>query len=97
MLPKLPVPSLGSTLEKYINSLKPIILPEQFENTKKLVVEFGKKGGEGEFLQKQLEEYARTKDNWVGLVAQGSNLFSTYIRRSRFYFENVKTVKLKVL
>ncbi|XP_077870512.1 choline O-acetyltransferase-like [Saccoglossus kowalevskii] len=64
-LPKLPVPPLNATLEKYLQILKPILSVEQYENSRKIVEEFGRAGGEGERLQQKLLEYAETKRNWV--------------------------------
>jgi len=64
-LPKLPVPDLKRTLEKYTELIQPILTPAQYAKTKDVVKEFGKPGGEGETLQNKLREYAETKDNWV--------------------------------
>lgn len=64
-LPKLPVPDLKRTLEKYTELIQPILTPAQYAKTKDVVKEFGKPGGEGELLQIKLREYAETKDNWV--------------------------------
>ena len=64
-MPKLPVPELSSTLQLYLESIKAICSKEQYEKTKKIVEEFKKPGGEGEYLQKKLQERADVKDNWV--------------------------------
>ncbi|XP_070545343.1 choline O-acetyltransferase-like isoform X2 [Ptychodera flava] len=64
-LPKLPVPPLMPTLEKYLNILKPVVSEEQYRRTSQIVEEFGKSGGEGERLQEKLLEYAETQTNWV--------------------------------
>ncbi|CAC5389476.1 CHAT [Mytilus coruscus] len=64
-LPKLPVPDLSRTLEKYIEIIQPILTPSQYAKTKDIVRDFGKLGGEGEFLQTKLKEYSETKDNWA--------------------------------
>ncbi|XP_052069853.1 choline O-acetyltransferase-like [Mytilus californianus] len=64
-LPKLPVPDLSRTLEKYIEITQPILTPSQYAKTKDIVRDFGKLGGEGEFLQTKLKEYSETKDNWA--------------------------------
>ncbi|XP_074647611.1 choline O-acetyltransferase-like [Tubulanus polymorphus] len=64
-LPKLPVPDLNSTLDKYLQVLQPVLSEEEYERTKKIVDEFGREGGEGEILQEQLKKFAETKDNWV--------------------------------
>jgi carnitine O-acetyltransferase len=66
-LPKLPVPTLEETAERYLKSVEPIITPKEFENTKAVVQGFIKPGGIGQALQKNL--VARREDpnvkNWM--------------------------------
>lgn len=45
--------------------VKPIVEDKQYNVTKQIVAEFGRKGGDGEYLQEKLKTYAETKDNWV--------------------------------
>lgn len=71
-LPKLPVPDLRETLDKYLQCVRPTVSAEQYEQTCRLVAEFGQKDGLGEYLQRKLVEYAETKDNWVRIVAQNA-------------------------
>ncbi|XP_071829929.1 choline O-acetyltransferase-like isoform X1 [Apostichopus japonicus] len=63
-LPKLPVPPLKQSLNKYLRSLKPIISTEQYERTRAIVHEFGRDGGNGELLQQKLLEYVEKTTNW---------------------------------
>ena len=39
-LPKLPVPSVAGTLERYMHSMKPLLTPEEFDDMEKLAKEF---------------------------------------------------------
>ncbi|KAK3595681.1 hypothetical protein CHS0354_026899 [Potamilus streckersoni] len=65
LLPKLPIPDLHLTLQNYLDILTPILTPEQFQRTKRIVEDFGKLDGLGEFLQKKLKKVAETKENWA--------------------------------
>ena len=64
-LPKLPVPELRSSLEKYLRCVMPIVSEEIYKKTEAIVQEFGKPGGLGEKLQEILLKIAEEKDNWV--------------------------------
>lgn len=43
----------------------PIVSEEAYDNTQRVVNEFGRHGGLGEKLQSILQDIAQTKDNWV--------------------------------
>uniref|UniRef100_A0A674K108 Carnitine O-acetyltransferase-like n=1 Tax=Terrapene triunguis TaxID=2587831 RepID=A0A674K108_9SAUR len=64
-LPRQPVPPLAQTLERYLRSLEVLVTPEELEETRELVQEFGAPGGEGERLQAQLERRAARMENWL--------------------------------
>jgi len=64
-LPRLPVPPLQQSLKKYLKAIQPIVNDMEYQKTKEIVKLFGKKDGEGEKLQKALEERAKTHDSWV--------------------------------
>ena len=64
-LPRLPVPPLQQSLQKYLKAVRPLINDEEFEKTSKEVEEFGKENGIGEQLQEMLKKRAKLQDNWV--------------------------------
>ncbi len=65
VLPKLPLPDLADTLERYLLCVKAIVPEGQFERTQALVNEFGRRGGLGERLQAKLVMRAEKEENWV--------------------------------
>ncbi|KAI8391602.1 acyltransferase ChoActase/COT/CPT [Radiomyces spectabilis] len=66
-LPKLPVPALNGTLQKYLKSVRPLLSDEDYKHTEQAVKEFEAPGGVGEKLQERL--LARANDpkivNWL--------------------------------
>jgi carnitine O-acetyltransferase len=66
-LPKLPVPTLQETAQRYLKSLHPLLTKAEFEASQKAVEEFLAPGGAGEQLQKRL--VAKREDpsvkNWI--------------------------------
>jgi hypothetical protein len=67
-LPKLPVPDLELTLEKYLRCIKPIISSENYRKTELIVKEFLSPNGNGSKLQKILIEKYQDVDNWVNKI-----------------------------
>lgn len=59
------MPELKRTMAAYLQSVQPIVRPEQFEYTRRLTEEFCEAGGPGERLQARLQDIAQTEDNWV--------------------------------
>ncbi|KAK8846597.1 hypothetical protein IAR55_005683 [Kwoniella newhampshirensis] len=63
-LPKLPIPPLKDTLERYTRALEGLQDNKEHERTKDVVRHF-LEGGEGEEWQRRLEEYARERDSYI--------------------------------
>ncbi|XP_062331577.1 choline O-acetyltransferase-like [Osmerus eperlanus] len=64
-LPKVPVPPLSQTLDKYLKCVQHLVNEDQFHKTKAIVERFRAPGGTGELLQKKLLERRDKTDNWV--------------------------------
>lgn len=61
-LPKLPLPSLESSCQRYLKALKPLQSAQEHEASAAAVQTFIH--GEGPILQAQLEEYNRRQENY---------------------------------
>mmetsp|Transcript_6359 Transcript_6359/g.14771 ORF Transcript_6359/g.14771 Transcript_6359/m.14771 type:complete len:623 (+) Transcript_6359:326-2194(+) len=66
-LPRLPVPDLGQTLVRYLQSVRPLVTDEQFARTVKAVSDFAV-SGQGEELQRRLKKRAEEKQHTSWLV-----------------------------
>lgn len=64
-LPRLPVPPLQQSLQKYLRAVKPIVSDAEYQKTVEIVKKFGRRNEDGERLQKALEDRAKARDSWV--------------------------------
>ncbi|KAI9149713.1 Carnitine O-acetyltransferase mitochondrial [Blastocladiella emersonii ATCC 22665] len=65
-MPKLPVPTLAETLDKYLTTVRPLLNDAEFAATQAAVREFARPGGQGEVLQSRLEQRAATEQtSWL--------------------------------
>lgn len=66
-LPKLPVPALSATLQKYLQSVRPLLSDAEFQRTEQAVKEFEAPGGLGQELQERLLAKANDPNvvNWM--------------------------------
>lgn len=64
-LPKLPVPPLERTLEKYEKTMQPLLNEASRERLKNLIQKFGGPNGLGPRLQLHLLQKQQKTDNWV--------------------------------
>jgi carnitine O-acetyltransferase len=62
-LPKLPIPELDSSCQKYIAALKPLQTPKEHNDTTISVQEFLK--SDGPVLQEKLKKYASGRANYI--------------------------------
>ena len=63
VLPKLPVPTLSGSLDRFLSVLAPLLTPEQFSQTLRLTDKF--KTGQGPILQEKVLKLSRETDNWA--------------------------------
>lgn len=62
-LPRLPIPELSTSCEKYLRALKPLQTPRDHVETQHAVAEFLKDDGPG--LQEKLKKYAQGKTSYI--------------------------------
>jgi len=62
-LPKLPIPELEGSCEKYVAALKPLQSPKEHRDTVQSVSDFLK--ADGPVLQQKLKKYASGKNNYI--------------------------------
>ena len=65
-LPALPVPTLRSTLDCYLDSVRAIIDDIQYQKTEDICRQF--ESGVGHKLQELLLNYAKDRKNWVKII-----------------------------
>jgi carnitine O-acetyltransferase len=71
-LPKLPIPELESSCQKYLAALKPLQSPKEHSDTTISVQEFLK--AEGPVLQDKLKKYATGRSNYIEQFCKWSTL-----------------------
>ncbi len=64
-LPRFPVPSLESSISKYLTATKVILNKNEYEQAERVAVDFLKPDGVGQKLQKLLVQKSKTTENWV--------------------------------
>lgn len=64
-LPRLPVPTLSQTIDKYVKSVTPFLSEDELRSTKKLLQVFSSENGIGAKLQKLLVQKATVEENWL--------------------------------
>ncbi|KAI8820719.1 acyltransferase ChoActase/COT/CPT [Fimicolochytrium jonesii] len=76
-LPRLPIPPLEETAARYLQTLVPILTPEEYKKSEAIVHDFIKPGGLGHDLQTRLREHDRREPNswlerwWLSLAYHG--------------------------
>jgi carnitine O-acetyltransferase len=74
-LPKLPIPFLEDTCNRYLRALEALQDEKEHANTKAAVKQFLETDGPGPVLHRRLEEYAKDKARFV-LLSHMSSLFT---------------------
>ncbi|ORZ39107.1 acyltransferase ChoActase/COT/CPT [Catenaria anguillulae PL171] len=65
-MPKLPVPTLKETLDKYLTTVRPLLTDAEFAQTQAAVQDFARPNGLGAKLQQRLEQRAAsTNTSWL--------------------------------
>lgn len=64
-LPPLPVPTLEDTVRRYLESVKPLLDPFEYDDAVAAAEELLEPGSVGRQLQAALEERAKTRHNWL--------------------------------
>ena len=64
LLPRLPVPKLSDSMQRFLRAVQPLIGQAEFEKTRTVVDDFIN-SGVGPKLQKHLEQRATMQDNWL--------------------------------
>lgn len=66
-LPRIPIPELNETCDKFIEWVQPLLTEKEFAKAKQIVENFKAKGGEGEKLQKELIKWCERESllNWT--------------------------------
>ncbi len=78
LIPRLPIPSLSATAERYLRSCEPLLSPEDMDRTRSAVQTFIRKGGFGEVLQERLKEWDEKEEVQSFPLPLGSNMFPEY-------------------
>ncbi|KAI6662015.1 Carnitine O-acetyltransferase-like [Oopsacas minuta] len=85
ILPKLPVPALSDSLDRFLTAMKPLITQSQFSRLLEITNSFSKR--EGPFFQDRLIKFAEETDNWALCVWVDIRFLSN---RSSLLFTNGK-------
>jgi hypothetical protein len=79
IIPRLPIPTLQETAERYKRSLLPILKPEEYARAANAVDEFVKADGLGEVLQKRLHQLDKTEEVQKIKTEKTNNYISTML------------------
>ncbi|KAK3925823.1 Choline O-acetyltransferase [Frankliniella fusca] len=64
-LPKLPLPPLQQTVDRYLDAVRPLVPPAAFERTRNIAKAFAAPAGPGPRLQRALEKRRECTANWA--------------------------------
>jgi hypothetical protein len=84
------VPSLQSSINKYLTAVRPLLNSVEFENAQKKANELLQKDGIGEKLQKMLVDRSKTTENWVKRRDKMLNFLKVKLNLMLFFPQKIK-------
>uniref|UniRef100_H2YI63 Choline/carnitine acyltransferase domain-containing protein n=1 Tax=Ciona savignyi TaxID=51511 RepID=H2YI63_CIOSA len=102
VLPHYPLPPLESTCKKMLQTIEPLVTPDELQEIRKEVKEF--MNNEGPMLQAILEKRERSEENWVAdlwdkyayLVSRSSLLFTNFCSNSAIEKSDLSPCKIRL-
>ena len=92
ILPKLSVPALSDSLERFLTAMKPLTDQTQFSQLVRITKSFSKR--DGAYLQSKLERFADETDNWASRVWVENRYLSNRI--SLLFTNGITTPRTKI-
>ncbi|KAJ1673255.1 Carnitine O-acetyltransferase mitochondrial, partial [Spiromyces aspiralis] len=93
-LPRLPIPNLGDTVNKYLDTVRPLVSEREFEETRRKALAFAAAGGPGEVLQARLK--ARAEKAAAEPAHSPSSCWLAQWWNDYAYFENRESICFNV-
>ena len=92
ILPKLPVPDLSDSLNRFLTAMKPLTTQSEFSQLVTATDSFSKK--EGTYLQNKLKTFSEDTDNWASRVWVDTRFLSN--RESLIFTNGMTALRSKI-